>query len=146
DFNFGELQGYQAAMDAGRVLHAWRAGTQTIELRRQLERMADGGVFVISVPMTPFRCPPGPYERASVVADYFKRTKPRSKVLVLDANPDVASKPGLFKAAWKDLYPGILEYRGNSRAIGVDGAAMTIKLEVEDVKGDVLNVVPPHGA
>lgn len=146
DFNFNELPGYQAAMDAGRVRHAWRAGTQTIELRGQLERMPDGGVFVISVPMTPFRCPPGPYERASVVADYFKRAKPRSKVLVVDANPDVASKPGLFKTAWQDLYPSLLEYRGNSRAIGVDGATMTVKLEVEDVKGDVLNVIPPHGA
>src|SRR5258706_7672180 len=146
DFNFGEMQGYQAALDAGRVLHAWRAGTQTIELRRQLERMPDGGVYVLSIPPAPYRCPPGPYERASVIADYFKRSKPRSKVLILDANPDVTSKAGLFKAAWKDLYPGIIEYRGNARAIGVDGASMTVKLEVEDVKGDVLNVVPPHGA
>ena len=146
DFIFSEVQGYEAAMNAGRVLHAWRAGAQTVALRRQLEQMRDGGVFVISVPMTPYRCPPGPYERASVVADYFKRAKPRSKVLVLDANPDVSSKPGLFKTAWKDLYPGILEYRGNARAIGVDAATSTVKLEVEDVKGDVLNVVPPHGA
>lgn len=146
DFIFGEIEGYEAAMNAGRALHAWRAGAQTVALRRQLEQMRDGGVFVISVPMTPFRCPPGPYERASVVADYFKRAKPRSKVLVLDANPDVSSKPGLFKAAWRELYPGILEYRSNSRAIGIDAATMTVKLEVEDVKGDVLNVVPPQGA
>jgi len=146
DIGVDELEGYPAAMAAGRALHAWRAGTQTIELRRQLERMRDGGVFVISIPPTPFRCPPGPYERASVVADYFKRVKPRSKVLVLDANPDVASKPGLFKAAWQELYPGIIEYRSNSRAIGVDGPGATVKLEVEDVKGDVLNVIPPQRA
>jgi len=146
DIDVGELEGYEAAMDAGRVLHAWRAGTQTIELRRQLERMRDGGVFVISIPPTPFRCPPGPYERASVVADYFKRAKPRAKVLVLDANPDVASKPGLFKAAWRELYPGMVEYRSNSRAIGVDGKTLTVKLEVEDVQGDVLNVIPPQRA
>ena len=146
DFNFAEMQGYQAAMAVGRVLHAWRAGTQTVELRRQLDRMANGSVYVLSIPPAPYRCPPGPYERASVIAEYFKRAKPRSKVLVLDANPDVTSKAGLFKAAWKDLYPGIIEYRGNARAIGVDGPGMTVKLEVEDVKGDVLNVVPPHGA
>jgi sulfide dehydrogenase [flavocytochrome c] flavoprotein subunit len=146
DFTFGDVAGYEAAMGAGGVLHAWKAGPQTVALRKQLEEMKDGGVYVISVPMAPYRCPPGPYERASIVAAYFKQAKPRSKVLVLDANPDVTSKPGLFKAAWKDLYGGTLEYRGNSKAIGVDAKARTIKLEVEDVKGDVLNVVPPHGA
>ncbi|HUN69796.1 MAG TPA: FAD/NAD(P)-binding oxidoreductase, partial [Burkholderiales bacterium] len=146
DFNFGEIQGFEAAMNAGRVLHAWKAGSQTVALRQQLEQMRDGGVYVLSIPLAPYRCPPGPYERASMVAAYFKQAKPRSKVLVLDANPDVTSKGGLFKAAWKDLYSGILEYRGNSKAIGVDPATMTVKLEVEDVKGDVLNVVPPHRA
>jgi len=146
DFNFGEIQGYEPAMQSGRVLHAWKAGSQTIDLRRQLEQMRDGGVYVLSIPLAPYRCPPGPYERASVIAEYFKRSKPRSKVLVLDANPDVTSKAGLFKAAWKDLYPGILEYRGANKAIAVDAATMTVKLEVEDVKGDVLNVVPPHRA
>jgi sulfite dehydrogenase len=145
EFTFGDVAGYEAAMGTGRVLHAWKAGPQTVELRKQLEQMKDGGVYVISVPMAPYRCPPGPYERASVVAAYFKQAKPRSKVLVLDANPDVTSKPGLFKAAWKDLYSN-LEYRGNSKAIGVDPKTMTVKLEVEDVKGDVLNVVPPQSA
>ena len=146
DFNFGELPGYENAMRAGRVLHAWKAGPQTAALRRQLEQMRDGGVYVLSIPLAPYRCPPGPYERASMVAAYFKQAKPRSKVLVLDANPDVTSKGGLFKRAWADLYKGILEYRGNSRATGIDGNSMTVKLELEDVKGDVLNVVPPHRA
>jgi sulfide dehydrogenase [flavocytochrome c] flavoprotein subunit len=146
DFTFGDVAGYEAAMGAGGVLHAWKAGPQTVALRKQLEEMKDGGVYVISVPMAPYRCPPGPYERASIVAAYFKQAKPRSKVLVLDANPDVTSKPGLFKAAWKDLYGATLEYRGNSKAIGVDARTRTVKLEVEDVKGDVLNVVPPHRA
>ena len=146
DFNFGEIQGYEAAMSGGRVLHAWKAGAQTVALRQQLEQMRDGGVYILSIPLAPYRCPPGPYERASMVAAYFKQAKPRSKVLVLDANPDVTSKGGLFKAAWKDLYGGILEYRGNAKAVGVDGATMSVKLEVEDVKGDVLNVVPPHRA
>jgi sulfite dehydrogenase len=146
DFLFGEIQGYDAAMRSGRVLHAWKAGSQTSALRTQLEQMRDGGVYILSIPLAPYRCPPGPYERASVIADYFKRAKPRSKVLILDANPDVTSKAGLFKAAWKDLYPGIIEYRGTAKAIGVDAAGGTVKLEVEDVKGDVLNVVPPHRA
>ncbi len=146
DFNFGELQGYETAMQAGSVLHAWKAGPQTAALRSQLEQMRDGGVYVLSIPMAPYRCPPGPYERASIIAAYFKQAKPRSKVLVLDANPDVTSKAGLFKRAWSDLYPGIIEYRGNSRAVAVDGNARVVKLELDDVKGDVLNVVPPHRA
>ncbi|MGH8674983.1 MAG: NAD(P)/FAD-dependent oxidoreductase [Burkholderiales bacterium] len=146
DFTFGEVAGYEAAMATGRVLHAWKAGAQTVALRRQLEQMKDGGVYVLSIPVAPYRCPPGPYERASMVAAYFKEAKPRSKVLILDANPDVTSKAGLFKAAWKDLYGPIIEYRGNSKAVGVDAKSMSVRLEVEDVKGDVLNVVPPHGA
>ena len=146
DFNFNEVQGFEAAMRDGAVLHAWKAGPQTVALRRQLEQMRDGGVYILSIPVAPYRCPPGPYERVSMVAAYFKQAKPRSKVLVLDANPDVTSKGPLFKRAWSDLYPGIIEYRGNARAVGVDGASRTVKLEVEDVKGDVLNVVPPHRA
>jgi sulfide dehydrogenase [flavocytochrome c] flavoprotein chain len=146
DFTFNEVQGYEAAMKAGRVLHAWKAGSQTVDLRRQLEQLRDGGVYVLSIPLAPYRCGPGPYERASVIAAYFKQAKPRAKVLVLDANPEITSKGPLFRRAWADLYPGIIEYRGNSRAIGIDAATMTVKLEVEDVRGDVLNVVPPHRA
>src|SRR5687767_5674079 len=131
DFTFSEIQGYEAAMGDGTVLHAWKAGPQTVALRRQLEQMRDGGVYILSVPLAPYRCPPGPYERASMVAAYFKEAKPRSKVLVLDANPDVTSKGGLFKRAWSDLYPGILEYRGSARAVGVDGNGMMVRLEVE---------------
>ena len=146
DFMFGEVQGYEAAMDAGRVLHAWKAGPQTAALRRELEQMRNGGVAVLSIPPAPYRCPPGPYERASMIAAYLKQAKPRAKLLVLDANPDVTSKAGLFKRAWAELYKDTLEYRPNSRAVGVDAQRMTVKLELEDVKGDVLNVVPPHRA
>lgn len=146
DFSFGEVEDYEKAMAAGRVLHAWKAGAQTLALRRQLEQMRDGGVVALSIPPAPYRCPPGPYERACIIASYLKRAKPRSKLLVLDANPDVTSKAGLFKAAWRDLYAGVLEYLPNSRAIGIDAGTMTIKLEVEDVKADVLNVVPPQRA
>jgi sulfite dehydrogenase len=146
DFSFNEVQGYEEAMQAGRVLHAWKAGSQTVDLRRQLEQLRDGGVYVLSIPLAPYRCGPGPYERASLVAAYFKQAKPRAKVLVLDANPEITSKGPLFRRAWADLYPGIIEYRPNSTAIGIDAASMTVKLEVEDVQGDVLNVVPPHRA
>ena len=116
------------------------------ELRKQLEAMKDGGVFVLSIPVAPYRCPPGPYERASQVAAYFKKAKPRSKVLVLDGNPDVTSKGPLFKKAWADLYKGMIEYRGNAKAIDVDPKGGVVKLEVEDVKGDVLNVIPAQRA
>ena len=144
DFTFGEVQGYEAAMQSGAVLHAWKAGPQTVALRRQLEAMPDGGVYILSVPTQPYRCPPGPYERASMVAAYFKQAKPRSKVLILDANPDVTSKGGLFKAAWKDLYPGILEFHGNAKVVGVESGA--VRTDFDTFRGDVLNVVPPHRA
>jgi len=146
DFDFSELDGYQAAMAAGRVLHAWKAGPQTAALRKQLEAMRDGGVYVLSVPFAPYRCLPAPYERASLVAAYFKQAKPRSKVLIVDANPEITSKGPLFLRAWSDLYPGLIEYRANSKAIGVDAKNSVVNLEVEDVKGDVLNVIPPQRA
>jgi len=144
DFLFNEVQGYQGAEP--RVLHAWKAGPQTVELRRQLEAMPDGGVYLLAVPVAPYRCPPGPYERACQVAHYFKRAKPRSKVLVLDANPDVTSKGPLFKRAWEDLYKDIIEYRPNAKVVAVDAAAMTVRTDFDTVKADVLNVVPPQRA
>ncbi|MGY4827120.1 FCSD flavin-binding domain-containing protein [Sphaerotilaceae bacterium SBD11-9] len=144
---FDEVQGLRAAQAAGQVLQAWKAGPETLALRRQLEAMPDGGVYAITIPESPYRCPPGPYERASVIAAYFKRAKPRSKVLVLDANADVVSKPGLFKKAWADLYPGMLEYRPNHKVIGVDANARTVRIEIQDdVRADVLNVLPPMRA
>ena len=144
DFLFNEVEGYEAAGE--RVLHAWKAGPQTVALRRQLEAMPDGGVYILSVPVAPYRCPPGPYERACQVAHYFKQAKPRSKVLLLDANPDVTSKGPLFKRAWEDLYKGIIEYRPNAKVLAVDGQTMSVRTEFDTVKGDVLNVVPPQRA
>ncbi len=146
DFMFGDIDGYAAAMAGGRVIHAWKAGPQTSALRSSLERMRDGGMYVLSIPPSPYRCPPGPYERASQVASYFKSAKPRSKVLILDANPDVTSKGPLFKRAWQDLYPGMIEYRGNAKAVAIDAASMAVRTEFDTVSGDVLNVVPPHRA
>jgi hypothetical protein len=143
---FEDISGYAEAMIAKRVLHAWKAGPETVALQKQLAEMRDGGVYLLSVPLAPYRCPPGPYERASQVAQYFKNYKPRAKVLIVDANPDVTSKGGLFKKAWAELYPGMIEFRGNSKAIGVEAKTNTVRLEVEDVKGDVLNVVPPQRA
>jgi sulfite dehydrogenase len=110
--------------------------------------MADGGVYAISIPKVPYRCPPGPYERACMVAAYLKEAKPRSKVLVLDANPEIQSKKALFERAFAQHYKDILEYRPNAELKEVAGAASQpmAKLEFEDVKADVLNVVPPQRA
>lgn len=146
DFMWEALPGMGSSDAQGRVLHAWKAGPQTAQLRRQLEAMHDGGVYVLTVPLAPYRCPPGPYERACQVAAYFKAAKPRSKVLLLDENPDVTSKGPLFKKAWADLYPGMIEFRGNSKLVDVDVQGGTAKLEFGDVKGDVLNVLPPMKA
>jgi sulfite dehydrogenase len=140
-----QIQGYDAEAQK-RVLHAWKAGPETVALRQQLEAMPDGGVYVLSVPRAPYRCPPGPYERACQVASYFKQAKPRSKVLILDANEDVISKGALFKAAWKDLYGGIVEYRGNSEVKAVDARAGTVRTDFDTIKGNVLNVLPPMRA
>ncbi len=144
DFNMDAIGGLKASMDAGRVLHSWKAGPQTVALRKQIESMPDGGVFAMSIPKAPYRCPPGPYERACMVASYLKTAKPKSKVLILDANPDIQSKKALFLKAWDQHYKGMIEYRPNAELREVDGTVA--KLEFEDVKADVLNVIPPQRA
>ncbi len=146
DFNFGAIQGLDANAQKT-ILHAWKAGPQTVALRQQLEAMPDGGVFVLSIPKAPYRCPPGPYERVCQVASYFKAAKPRSKIIVLDANPDIQSKKGLFLAAWNGPYKGMIDYRPNSMVTEVDLRNSTAITELGDkVQGAVLNIVPPHGA
>lgn len=143
DLMFNGIEGLQQAQQDGRILQAWKAGAETVALRRQLEAMPDGGVFAITIPEQPYRCPPGPYERASVVAGYFKAHKPRSKVLILDANPDVISKGALFKKVWAEQYKGMLEYRSQHRVTAVDAKAGVIKFDVQDdAKAQVLNVLP----
>jgi len=147
DFLYDQVPGLNNAAAQQKILHAWKAGPQTVALRRQLEAMPDGGVYAISIPRAPYRCPPGPYERACQVAWYFKQAKPRSKVLILDGNEDVTSKKGLFMKAWNDDYKGIVEYRPNYVLTDVDAATMTLKFETaDDVKASVLNVIPPHRA
>ena len=126
--------------------HAWKAGPQTALLRHQLEAMPDGGVFAMHIPKAPFRCPPGPYERACMVASYFKRHKPKSKVLVLDANADIQSKKALFRAAWDQHYRGIIEYRPDNTLLEVDAASRSAVMEFDTVKADVLNIIPPQRA
>jgi len=146
DFIYDSIPGLKSADARSRVLHAWKAGPETVALRKQLEAMRDGGVFVFHVPMAPYRCPPGPYERVCQVADYLKREKPRSKIIVLDSNPDIVSKKGLFLAAWNGTFKGMIDYRPNSELADVDVKGMAVKLTFDSVKGDVLNVVPPHRA
>jgi len=137
------IDGLKDAQAEGRILQAWKAGPETVALRQQLVAMRDGGVYVLTIPEAPYRCPPGPYERACQVASYFKAAKPRSKVLILDANPDVTSKPALFKKVWADEYKGIVEYRPQHKAVAVDAKTSTVKFEVqEEVRADVLNVLP----
>ena len=143
DMMMDRVEGLQKANQEGVTVQAWKAGPETVLLRKQLESMKDGGVYAISVPTAPYRCPPGPYERACQVASYFKQFKPKSKVLILDANDDVTSKGGLFKKAWASMYPGMIEYRPKHNVVAIDSRKKVIKFDVQDdVKADVLNILP----
>ncbi len=146
DFITDGIDGLEDALESGRVLHAWKAGPETAALRAQLQSMPDGGVVAISIPRAPYRCPPAPYERACLVASYLKAFKPRSKLLLMDANPEVQSKRALFEAAFRAHYQGVLEYRPNSELTALSGATATplARFEFEDVRADVLNVIPPQ--
>jgi sulfide dehydrogenase [flavocytochrome c] flavoprotein chain len=146
DFDYSTVQGYDGEAQKT-ILSAWKAGPETLALQAQLQAMPDGGVYVLSIPTAPYRCPPGPYERACQVAYYFKNNKPRSKVIVLDANPDIVSKAGLFKKAFNDTYKGMIEYRPNSKITELDAKGMTVVTELGDkTKGDVVNVLPQMSA
>jgi NADPH-dependent 2,4-dienoyl-CoA reductase/sulfur reductase-like enzyme len=147
DFHFEALPGYDDAASE-KMPHAWKAGAQTLLLRRQLEAMADGGTVAIAIPANPSRCPPAPYERASLIAHYLKTKKPRSKVLILDAK-DNFSQQRLFEKAWKELYGDMIERIGLSqggRLTSVDPATMTIVTEFGNYTPDVANVIPPQRA
>ena len=145
DLEWNAIEGYDEAA-AARMPHAWKAGAQTALLRRQLEAMEDGGLVVIAVPESPYRCPPGPYERASLIADYLHREKPRSKVLILDAK-DGFSKQGLFREGWERLYPGLIEwvgFSGGGNVVAVDPGAMEVRTDFEVFRADVANIIPPQ--
>lgn len=148
DMRWDALQGYDSAA-AERVPHAWKAGAQTRQLRRQLTAMEDGGLFILTAPDNPYRCPPGPYERVSLIANYFKREKPRSKILLLDAKNGFSKQP-LFMEGWKRLYGDMIEWVSQSddgRVVRVDAARKEVETEFGTVhRADVLNVVPPQKA
>lgn len=147
ELNYAGMPGYSEA--AAEIMpHAWKAGPQTLLLRRQLEAMPDGGTFLMSAPPNPFRCPPGPYERVSVVAWYLKNNKPKSKILIFDAK-DVFSKQGLFQAAWESEFPGMITWvagKDGGKVESVDPSAMTVKSGFGAEKGAVVNVIPPQRA
>lgn len=147
ELRWGALEGYDSA--ASEIFpHAWHAGPQTVLLRRQLEAMEDGGLVVIAAPETPYRCPPGPYERASLIAHYLKTHKPKSKILILDAK-DTFTKDQLFLAAWQRLYPGLLEWVSGTqggRAIEVDTRAGIVRTEFDEYKPAVANIIAPQQA
>ena len=136
----------ELAAAQGQIPHAWKAGPQTRNLHRQLLAMPDGGVFTIVVPPQPYRCPPAPYERACQAACYLKTHKPRSKVIVLDANPVITSKRVLFERAWRELYPGMIDYVPGSELREVDIPTKTVRTGFDTVRSDVLNVIPPQRA
>jgi len=141
------IEGLAQANKAAVTLQAWKAGPETDALHKQLAAMRDGGTFAISIPEAPYRCPPGPYERASLVAHYLKQHKPKSKVLILDANQDLTSKGALFKKAWAEQYAGLIEYRPSHNVAGIDAKTKTLRFEVQDdVRADVLNVLPAMSA
>jgi sulfide dehydrogenase [flavocytochrome c] flavoprotein subunit len=147
DFRFDALPGYNEAAST-KMPHAWKAGEQTLLLRRQLEAMADGGVVVIVAPPSPSRCPPAPYERASLIAHYLKTQKPRSKIVLLDAK-DAFPQQRLFENAWKELYPGMIERISLSqggRVVSVDPSANTIVTDFGNYAAQVANVIPPQKA
>jgi sulfide dehydrogenase [flavocytochrome c] flavoprotein chain len=146
EFMHNEIQGLTAEAQKT-VLHAWKAGAETVSLRKQLEAMPDGGVFVMTIPKAPYRCPPGPYERACQVASYFSKAKPKSKVIVLDANPEIMSKKGLFTAVFNGQYKGMIDYRPNMNVTELDASSNTAITELGDkVKADVLNIIPVQRA
>jgi sulfide dehydrogenase [flavocytochrome c] flavoprotein chain len=146
DFMYEQLPMLQSSQSQEEVPHAWKAGAQTVNLRKKLESMKDGGVFVMSIPKAPYRCPPGPYERVCQVAFYLKNNKPNSKIIVLDANAEIVSKKGLFTKVWAEMYAGMIDYRPNSSVVDVDVAAKIVKTEFESVKANVLNIIPPQRA
>jgi NADPH-dependent 2,4-dienoyl-CoA reductase/sulfur reductase-like enzyme len=147
DFRWDAVPGYDEAA-AERVPHAWKAGAQTELLCRQLAAMDDGGLVVISAPANPYRCPPGPYERASLIAHFLKTNKPRAKLILLDAK-DVFSKQKLFQQAWEQLYPGLIEWvplSAGGKIASVDPASLTLKTDFQSYKAAVANVIPPQRA
>lgn len=147
DYNYEGIGGMGGARAQALVPHAWKAGEQTQRLRDMLYAMPQGGVVAMHIPKVPYRCPPGPYERASLIAYFLQLRNPTGKLLVFDSNPEIQAKKGLFEAVWKTKYAGLLEYVPNAEVQSVDAATQTIDLMVQGKhKVDVLNLIPPQRA
>jgi sulfide dehydrogenase [flavocytochrome c] flavoprotein chain len=147
DFNYTSLVGMESAAAQEKILHAWKAGAQTVQLRNRLHSIADGATVAMHIPKVPYRCPPGPYERASLIAFYLKQHKPKSKLLVFDANADIQSKKELFYKAWKENYSNILQYVPNAEVRSVDASANTVEFDFQGkVNAALWNIIPPQRA
>lgn len=146
DFIYDDLPILATEAGKQKVPHAWKAGPQTQLLRDQLVSMKQGGVIAMAIPRTPFRCPPGPYERACQVAFYLRQHNPTAKLLILDENANIASKKALFETAWQKEYKGLIEYVPNSRIESVDLPSLTVETEFDNMQVDVLNIIPPQKA
>jgi len=147
DYDYSTIDGLQSPEQQARAPHAWKAGEQTQRLRSMLQALPDNGVVVMTVPKVPYRCPPGPYERASLIAHYLQARKPRAKLLVFDANPEIQAKKGLFESVWKNRYGGLIDYVANADLKSVDTATGVLDFEVQGkVRADVMNVIPPQRA
>ncbi len=144
--DFDILPGLETAAAQDKVPHAWKGGPQTTALRNMITAMPSGGVFVMSIPAKPYRCPPGPYERACIVADWLKTNRPGSKVIVLDANPDITAEVNAFTDAFYNVHAGIIEYQRNVVINSVDATTMTVNTNIGNIRGNVLNLIPPHRA
>jgi NADH dehydrogenase FAD-containing subunit len=147
EFMYDKLPGLQSAASQRKIVHAWKAGEQTTQLRKQLTDLKSGGVVAIHIPKVPYRCPPGPYERASLIAFYLAMAKPKAKLLVFDSNPEIQSKKDLFAAAWSKQYKDVIEYIPNAEIKSVDTESSTIEMDLHGkVRADVWNVIPPQRA
>ena len=143
---FDTIPGLETEQAQAAIPHAWKAGPQTITLRNQIAAMKPGGIFILTIPPAPYRCPPGPYERACVVADYLKRNRPGSKVVVLDANPQITAEKENFTRAFQVTHAGVVEYYAGVQVLHIDPAARMVETNLGVIRGDVVNAIPPHRA
>lgn len=144
--DFDTIPGLETAAAQAKVPHAWKAGTQTTILRNQLLAMKPGGVFAMTIPAKPYRCPPGPYERACVVADWLKKNRPGSKVIVLDANPGITAEPLAFSDAFNVVHRGVIDYRPGISINSIDASTMTLNTSAGNLQANVINAIPAHRA
>jgi NADPH-dependent 2,4-dienoyl-CoA reductase/sulfur reductase-like enzyme len=142
----GGIPGLETAAAQARVLHAWQAGAQTTALRNQITAMPSGGVFVLTIPAKPYRCPPGPYERACLVADWLKKNRPGSKVIVLDANPGITAEVHSFTDAFMSVHAGVIDYQPNVTLNHIDASTLTLDTSIGRITANVINAIPPHRA